>query len=69
MDFYTKASQKFLEENSAIVYVKKVKECLKEESERADRYLDKITEAKVLEVRLTSGVDRRLARQHANFSV
>lgn len=49
-EFYRHASQKFLSNNSASVYVKKVNECLREEVERAERYLDKITETKVIEV-------------------
>jgi len=48
--FYRQASQKFLEENCASVYVRKVNECLAEESQRADRYLDKTTEAKIVDV-------------------
>lgn len=51
-DFYRRASQKFLAENSASVYVAKVNECLREESERAERYLDKITESKIIAVRI-----------------
>lgn len=48
--FYRQASQKFLEENCASVYVRKVNECLAEESQRADRYLDKTTESKIVDV-------------------
>jgi hypothetical protein len=50
-DFYRRASQKFLAENSASVYVRKVNECLTEEVQRAERYLDEITEAKVIHVK------------------
>lgn len=49
-DFYRTASQKFLLNNCASVYVNKVNECLREEIERSERYLDKLTEAKVIEV-------------------
>uniref|UniRef100_A0A915N656 Cullin family profile domain-containing protein n=1 Tax=Meloidogyne javanica TaxID=6303 RepID=A0A915N656_MELJA len=49
-EFYRRSSQKFLAENSACVYIHKVNECLVEEVQRAERYLDKITEAKVIEV-------------------
>uniref|UniRef100_A0A915CPN1 Cullin family profile domain-containing protein n=1 Tax=Ditylenchus dipsaci TaxID=166011 RepID=A0A915CPN1_9BILA len=49
-EFYRRASQKFLTENSASVYVRKVNECLSEESQRAERYLDKVTEAKIINV-------------------
>jgi hypothetical protein len=51
-DFYRRASQKFLAENSACVYVHKVNECLTEEVQRAERYLDKITEGKVISVKI-----------------
>lgn len=49
-EFYRRASQKFLAENSACVYVHKVNECLIEEVQRAKRYLDKITELKIITV-------------------
>uniref|UniRef100_A0A914HNV9 Cullin family profile domain-containing protein n=1 Tax=Globodera rostochiensis TaxID=31243 RepID=A0A914HNV9_GLORO len=49
-DFYRRASQKFLAENSACVYVHKVNESLIEEVQRSERYLDKITEAKIIDV-------------------
>lgn len=50
-EFFRSESQKFLAENSASVYVKKVEERIAEESERAKLYLDKSTEAKILAVR------------------
>ena len=49
-EFYRRSSQKFLAENSACVYIHKVNECLIEEVQRAERYLDKLTETKVIEV-------------------
>lgn len=49
-EYYRAAGQKFLNENSASVFVRKVNECLIEEKERADRYLDNITGAKILQV-------------------
>ncbi|KAL3106907.1 hypothetical protein niasHT_010822 [Heterodera trifolii] len=49
-DFYRRASQKFLAENSACVYVHKVNESLIEEVQRSERYLDKITETKIIHV-------------------
>lgn len=53
-EFYRHASQKFLAENSASVYVRKVNECLVEESLRAERYLDLTTEAKIIAVSVVS---------------
>jgi cullin 3 len=49
-EFYRAASQKFLAENSASVYVHKVNGCLQEESQRAERYLNKPTEEKIVKV-------------------
>lgn len=51
-EYYRVESQNFLAENSASVYVKKVEECISEESSRAKMYLDKGTELKILNVRL-----------------
>lgn len=47
--YYQDLATKFLETNSAPVYVQKVNECLSDEKKRADRYLD-ITEDKILNV-------------------
>lgn len=50
-------SQKFLAENSASVYIKKVEARINEEAERATHYLDQSTEepiVKVLEEELIS---------------
>jgi cullin 3 len=49
-DYYRAAGQKFLAENSASVFVRKVNDCLVEEKERADRYLDNVTETKIMTV-------------------
>ena len=56
-EFYKMESQKFLAENSASVYIKKVEARIHEEAERATHYLDKSTEdpiVKVLEKELIS---------------
>ena len=44
-------SQKFLGENSASVYIKKVEARINEEAERATHYLDKSTEDPIVKVR------------------
>lgn len=49
-EYYRSAGQKFLAENSASVFVRKVNDCLNEEKERADRYLDPTTEVKIMGV-------------------
>lgn len=51
-EYYQKLSEEFLNTNSASVYIQKVNECLNDEQQRADRYLDKVTEEKILNVRL-----------------
>ena len=43
-------SQKFLAENSASVYIKKVEARINEEAERATHYLDKSTEDPMVKV-------------------
>ncbi len=43
-------SQKFLAENSASVYIKKVEARIHEEGERATHYLDKSTEGPIIKV-------------------
>ncbi len=43
-------SQKFLAENSASVYIKKVEARIHEEGERATHYLDKTTEVPIIRV-------------------
>lgn len=49
-EFYRLESQKFLAENSASVYIKKVEARINEEAERATHYLDKTTEDPVVRV-------------------
>ncbi|RWS29968.1 cullin-3-A-like protein, partial [Leptotrombidium deliense] len=49
-EFYKLESQKFLEENSASVYIKKVDQRIIEEAERAKHYLDESTEALIVRV-------------------
>ncbi|KAK7089946.1 cullin-3-like [Littorina saxatilis] len=49
-EFYRLESQKFLAENSASVYIKKVEARINEEAERATHYLDKSTEDPVVRV-------------------
>ncbi|KYN33286.1 Cullin-3, partial [Trachymyrmex septentrionalis] len=49
-EFYRMESQKFLAENSASVYIKKVEARICEESERAKHYLDESTESRIVEV-------------------
>jgi len=49
-DFYRVESQIFLAENSASVYIRKVDERIREESERANHYLDKSTEPRIVKV-------------------
>lgn len=52
-------SQKFLAENSASVYIKKVEARISEESERAKHYLDESTESRIVEV-----VEEELIKVH-----
>ena len=49
-EFYKIESQKFLEENSASVYIHKVEARINEEAERATHYLDKSTEPKIVDL-------------------
>lgn len=49
-NFLQMESQKFLAENSASVYIKKVEARICEESERAKHYLDESTESRIVEV-------------------
>lgn len=43
-------SQKFLEENSASIYIRKVGSRIIEEADRAKHYLDESTESRIVEV-------------------
>ncbi|XP_034942541.1 cullin-3 isoform X1 [Chelonus insularis] len=58
-EFYRMESQKFLAENSASVYIKKVEARIAEESERAKHYLDESTESRIVEV-----VEEELIKNH-----
>ncbi|KAF5287723.1 hypothetical protein FQA39_LY15743 [Lamprigera yunnana] len=58
-EFYKVESQKFLAENSASVYIKKVEARINEESERAKHYLDESTESRIVEV-----VEEELIKKH-----
>lgn len=58
-EFYQLESQKFLAENSASVYIRKVEQRINEEAERAVHYLDASTEAILVKV-----VERELITQH-----
>ncbi|EEB19747.1 Cullin-3, putative [Pediculus humanus corporis] len=58
-DFYRMESQKFLAENSASVYIKKVEARINEEAERAKHYLDVSTETRIVEV-----VEEELIEKH-----
>ncbi|KAI5737524.1 hypothetical protein M8J76_014379 [Diaphorina citri] len=52
-------SQRFLAENSASVYIKKVEARINEEAERAKHYLDESTESRIVEV-----VEEELIKKH-----
>ena len=52
-------SQKFLEENSASVYIQRVETRIQEEAERAKHYLDESTERRIVEV-----VEEELIKKH-----
>ncbi len=52
-------SQKFLAENSASVYIKKVEARINEEANRAKHYLDESTESRIVEV-----VEQELIKKH-----
>ncbi|XP_074598196.1 cullin 3 isoform X2 [Brevipalpus obovatus] len=49
-EFYQLESQKFLQENSASVYIRKVEQRINEEAERAKHYLDESTEDQIVKV-------------------
>lgn len=52
-------SQKFLAENSASVYIKRVELRIQEEADRAKHYLDESTEKRIVEV-----VEEELIKKH-----
>lgn len=58
-EFYRSESQRFLGENSASVYIKKVEARINEESERAKVYLDESTEQRIVTV-----VEEELIQKH-----
>ncbi|KAG5889020.1 hypothetical protein JTB14_033949 [Gonioctena quinquepunctata] len=58
-EFYKVESQRFLAENSASVYIKKVEARINEESDRAKHYLDESTESRIVEV-----VEEELIKKH-----
>ncbi|XKL66368.1 hypothetical protein PGB90_009788 [Kerria lacca] len=58
-EFYKVESQKFLAENSASVYIKKVEARINEEAGRAKHYLDETTEPRIVEV-----VEQELIKKH-----
>lgn len=58
-EFYKMESQKFLAENSASVYIKKVEARISEEAERAKHYLDDSTEPRIVDV-----VEQELIKKH-----
>ena len=49
-EFYALEGQKFLSENSASVYIRKVEQRIAEEADRATHYLDESTEPRIVEV-------------------
>lgn len=57
--FYKLESQKFLAENSASVYIRRVEARITEEAERAKLYLDESTESRIVEV-----VEDELIKKH-----
>ncbi|XP_055643671.1 cullin-3 [Toxorhynchites rutilus septentrionalis] len=57
--FYKLESQKFLSENSASVYIRRVEVRITEEAERAKLYLDESTEIRIVEV-----VEDELIKKH-----
>ncbi|KAH9415108.1 Cullin-3 [Dermatophagoides pteronyssinus] len=58
-EFYRVESQKFLAENSASVYIRKVEQRINEEAERARHYLDASTESVIVKV-----VEQELISRH-----
>nr|XP_009861436.1 cullin-3 isoform X2 [Ciona intestinalis]XP_018671258.1 cullin-3 isoform X1 [Ciona intestinalis] len=63
-EFYRRESQKFLVENSASVYLKKVEARIEEEAERARHYLDPSTEPEIIAV-----LERELIQRHMKIVV
>ena len=63
-EFYKVESQNFLAENSASVYIHKVEQRIGEERERALHYLDKGTEARIVDVSHRLNVKLTLSNSH-----
>lgn len=57
--FYQAESQKFLADNSASEYIKQVEKRIRDESDRAKRYLDESTEKRIIDV-----VENELIKKH-----
>lgn len=49
-EYFRSLAQKFLLENNAITYLRKVEQCIEDESTRTKFYLDSETEKKILKV-------------------
>lgn len=58
-EFYRSESQRYLNENCASTYIREVEQRIKEELERAERYLDPGTESKIVHV-----VEEELITRH-----
>ncbi|KAE9414438.1 hypothetical protein Angca_008640 [Angiostrongylus cantonensis] len=67
-EYYRCLSMSFLVSNSASLYVRKVEQCIREESERAKRYLDPQTEGKVLDD-IIKVLENVLIKEHMNTVV
>ena len=63
-EFYKVESQTFLAENSASVYIHKVEQRIGEERERALHYLDKGTEARIVDVSHKFNGKKSLVNSH-----
>lgn len=59
-EFYQMESQKFLAENSASVYIKKVEARIHEEGERARHYFDPSTEEEIVKVLQTELIEKHM---------
>ncbi|VDN58476.1 unnamed protein product [Dracunculus medinensis] len=58
-EYFRSLAQKFLLENNAITYLRKVEQCIEDESTRTKFYLDSETEKKILKV-----LDQELIEKH-----
>ena len=66
-EFYKVESQNFLAENSASVYIHKVEQRIGEERERALHYLDKGTEARIVDVSSSLASMKDVVRKNVEF--